>query len=52
MKISTMMPKSLKEVAYRVLEADFSVGIKLRAIAASGSLPILSLHRVSDRDPT
>ena len=50
MKISTMIPRSLKEVAYRVLQADLSVGIKLRAIEASGSLPILSLHRVSDRD--
>jgi peptidoglycan/xylan/chitin deacetylase (PgdA/CDA1 family) len=45
-----MIPRLLKEVAFRVLQADLSVGIKLRAIAANGSLPILSLHRVSDRD--
>jgi len=50
MNIFKVTPRTLKEVAYRVLQSDLSADFKLRAIAADRALTILNFHRVSDGD--
>lgn len=48
MRVSGVAPYMLKAVAFGMLRADWIANLKARALANSGALTILNLHRVSD----
>jgi len=48
LNISRLTPYFLKAAAFRLFEADWIANLKTRALAGSGALTILNLHRVSD----
>jgi peptidoglycan/xylan/chitin deacetylase (PgdA/CDA1 family) len=48
LNITRMVRDSLKPAVFRALQVDWIANLKARALASSGALTILNLHRVSD----